>query len=133
MATARRPCGLRLNVLGRYLEALGLGETVDCGALGLDAEPGSALSISRDSVVRNNIAHRMSLRTNCIPPFAVCMKSTAMTLLLKSISCHPPPAVAWSATRAAETQVTLSAARGRSSQVPELVERTVLARRRFLE
>src|SRR5215210_1677798 len=52
----RSLAGLRLDVFGRNVKALDLGEAVDSRALGFDAEAGPALTVSRDSVIRNDIA-----------------------------------------------------------------------------
>ena len=61
--------GFDLDVFRDDLDSLGFGEARDCGSLGFDAETRALLLLCGDTIIGNNPLH-----TNCIPPFAVCMK-----------------------------------------------------------
>ena len=61
--------GFDLDVFGDDLDSLGFGEPRDCGFLGFDAKTRALLLLCGDTIVGNSALH-----TNCIPPFAVCMK-----------------------------------------------------------
>jgi hypothetical protein len=51
------PGGLDLGVVGDDLDPLRLREAGDCGALGLDPEPGSALALRRNPVIGDRLRH----------------------------------------------------------------------------
>ena len=62
--------GPSFDVLGNDLKVLGFGEAGDGRALRLDPKPRALLLPCRDTKIGNSAIH-----TNCIPPFAECMKS----------------------------------------------------------
>jgi hypothetical protein len=63
----------RFDEVRNDLKVLGLGEALNRGALCLDARARALLLPGGDTIVSNGAFH-----TNCIPPFALWMKSEAL-------------------------------------------------------